>query len=249
MQPHWVNSGTSSGGFDWLGGETVNTLPNSPTLVEAPIGEPNFKSIWWLEEALTAAKRVMRVKLPGGAASGFMIAADIMITNHHVFENADDAARAILQFNYRLTASGSPVHVDEWECDPDSLFEANPSLDYSICRVRHKDGIKAGDEWGYFDLRHGVNSVVNQRVNIIQHPRGRFKEIAFRDNQIKRIDETIVQYLTDTDYGSSGSPVLDWFNVVALHSQRVADPNQPTKYYRNQGFNINAILDDTSSIP
>lgn len=246
MKAHWINSGSSRQGFDWKGGATVNAATGN--LVEAVIGDPNFKSIWWLELALEASKRVVRVRLAAGSASGFMIAPDIVMTNNHVFENETDARNATLQFNYRLTADGDPAPRDDWECDPDDLFKTNPDLDYSVCRVKQKDGKNAGDIWGFFDLRHGVEAAVNQRINIIQHPQGRFKEIAFRDNQVKLVDDTIVQYVTDTDYGTSGSPVLDdWFNVVALHNQRVRDPNNPSQFYRNQGFNITAVLADAGN--
>lgn len=243
MKPHWIFSGTSPGGFQWTGGATVRADTRMP--VEAVIGEPNFKSIWWLELALEAAHSVARVKLPAGSATGFLIAPDLFMTNNHVFENAEDARTARLQFNYRLLASGDLAPRDEWECDPDGLFHTNPDLDYSLVRVKRKDGKAAGDVWGVLDLRHGVTVQPNQRVNIIQHPQGRFQEIAFRDNQVKDVQDRYIQYLTDTDYGTSGSPVFDdWFNVVALHNQRAPDPNDPHRWYRNQGFRVEAILAD-----
>lgn len=246
MKAHWVNNGISAAGFDWQGGHTVD--PRTGTLVEAVIGDENFKAIWWLELALEAARHVMRIKLSAGSASGFLVAPDIVMTNNHVFEDETDAANAQLQFNYRLTADGNAAQQDDWQCDPGDLFKTSPDLDYSICRVKPRNGSRAGDAWGHFDLRHGAAVNPNQRVNIIQHPRGRFQEIAFRDNQIKHVSSTIVQYVTDTDYGTSGSPVLDdWFNVIALHNQRIPDPNRPGQYYRNQGFNIQAILNDAGS--
>ena len=247
MKSHWIISGTSPEGFVWHGGETVH--PNTGTLVEAVIGEPNFKALWWLNEALEASKSVARVKLPGGGATGFLVGANVFMTNNHVFENEADAANAVLQFNYQLRADGSPAGRDEWVCDPEDMFKTNPSLDYSIVRVKKKDGRNVGDVWGYLNLRHNTSVAPNQRVNIIQHPQGRFKEIAFRDNQVKVVGDQYIQYLTDTDYGTSGSPVFDdWFNVVALHSKRVRDPNSPHRYYRNQGYRIDAILSDTGDL-
>lgn len=77
---------------------------------------------------------------------------------------------------------------------------------------------------------------------------GLTKEIVFRDNQMKHVDDLKVQYLTDTDYGTSGSPVLnDRFSGIALHNQRVSDPADPHRCCRNQGFRIKAILADTGS--
>ena len=247
MKSHWIMSGASPEGFTWDGGETVHR--DTGTLVEAVIGEPNFKRLWWLREALRVSRSVARVKFPSGSATGFLVGADVFMTNHHVFENEHDAANAVLQFNYELNADGSPAGRDEWRCDPNNMFRTNPSLDYSIVHVKKKNGKDAGDVWGSLNLRHGSSVMRNQRVNIIQHPRGRFKEIAFRDNQVKVVSDEYIHYLTDTDKGTSGSPVFDdWFNVVALHNQRVRDPNNPHRWYRNQGYRIDAILSDAGNL-
>lgn len=247
MKVQWVMNGSQPGGFQWKGGKTVESEVGFR--LEAVIEDPNFKEIWWLESALKASNSVARVKLPNGSATGFLIGPDLFMTNNHVLEDENDARNAVLQFNYRLLADERPAERDEWRCDPDNMFRTNRNLDYSIVRLVKKDGESAGDRWGYFNLRHGVDIFENQRVNIIQHPQGRFKEIVFRDNQVKLAEDTFIQYLTDTDYGTSGSPVFDdHFNVVALHSQRVRDPYNPTRWYRNQGFRVEAILADAEDL-
>ncbi len=246
MRSNWIKLGSSQAGFEWGGDEIATT--SGRRLTEAPLGEHNFKEIWWLEAGVIAARSVMRVKFAAGSATGFLISPDIVMTNNHVFEDSTDARHATLQFNYRQNSDGNSFERDDWECDPDSLFKTNPDLDYSICKVKPKDGKNAGDTWGHFDLRHGTRVMEGQRVNIIQHPQGRHQEIAFRDNQVKLVNDQILQYLTDTDYGTSGSPVMDdWFNVVALHNQRVEDPINPGRYHRNQGFNITAILENAGN--
>lgn len=245
MKSHWIINNGPPGGFHWVAGPDVGD--SSSIALEAVIDDPNFKAIWWLQRAIDAAKSVARVKLANGSATGFLVGPDILMTNNHVLESVRDAEKATLQFNYQMNADGSLGQVDEWKCDPDDLFKTNPTLDYTIVRVKRKEDASAGDSWGYFDLRHGATVVVGQRVNIIQHPQGRFKEIAFRDNKVMFAsgDQPFIQYLTDTDYGTSGSPVFDdWFNVVALHNQRVPDPRDPRRWYRNQGFRIESILAD-----
>lgn len=159
--------------------------------------------------------------MANGSATGFIISDDILMTNNYVFEKERDAKLATLQFDYRMLSDGTTPDFDEWQCDPDDMFITNASLDYSIVRVKKKDGKKVGQVRGKYNLRHGVSVKNNHRVNIIQHPEGRFQQIAFRDNQVKFVSEKYIQYVTDTDYGSSGSPVLDdHFNVVALHNQK-----------------------------
>jgi Trypsin-like peptidase domain len=57
-----------------------------------------------------------------------------------------------------------------------------------------------------------------ESVVIIQHPRGREKEIVLFNNRIRKISKSLLYYDADTDCGSSGSPVFntDW-QLVALH--------------------------------
>ena len=248
MKTHWLMSGVSGDGFTWMEETTEQTRRGMG--FEAVLGPPNFKEIWWLECALQAARSVARVKMANGAATGFLIGPDLFLTNNHVFETEGDAAAAVLQFNYRLLAGGDVAPRDEWRCDPESLFKTNPELDYTVVRIKQKGGKRPGDLWGFYDVNHGTTVRTSQRVNIIQHPQGRFQEIAFRDNQVKAVGEIFIQYLTDTDYGTSGSPVFDdWFNVVALHNQRVPDPNNPQRWYRNQGYRIEAIIEDMGILP
>lgn len=55
-------------------------------------------------------------------------------------------------------------------------------------------------------------------VNVIQHPDGQPKRVAFRNNLVSAVDDTTVRYFTDTNNGSSGAPVFDdTWRVVALH--------------------------------
>lgn len=248
MKTHWIINNGPPGGFRWEADSDSDQ--SSSRALEAIIDDPNFKAIWWLQEATKAAKSVVRVKLTNGSATGFLVSSDILMTNNHVFETKRDARLATLQFNYQLNADGTAAPVDEWKCDPDDLFKTNPRLDYTIVRVKRRNGSTPGDSWSYHDLRHGVTVVVGQRVNIIQHPQGRFEEIAFRDNKVMAANKSksFIQYVTDTDYGTSGAPVFDdWFNVVALHNQRVRDPDDPRRWYRNQGFRIEAILADVGN--
>ncbi len=244
MRYDWIESGTSPKGFIW----NVQQMPvrsHNRRRVQAVIGEANFTHIYWLERALKAARHVARIRLPGGNATGFLISHTILLTNHHVLETSDEARRAVIQFNHRLLSNGVPAPVSEYRCDPDSFFHTNANLDYTMVRLKSRVGHNPGQEWGYFHIHPYPKILPGQRVNIIQYPGGGFQHIAFRDNFIRGIEKEIVQYVTDTDYGTSGAPVLDdTFDVVALHNQRVRDPNHLGQWYRNQGYRINAIIKD-----
>jgi len=241
MENFWIYSNMSIREFEWKGGATIDPNTNSP--YEEIIGDPNFKQIWWLKMAIEAADKVARIAKPLSSATGFLISNDLLLTNHHVFRDEESAAKSIIQFNYQVDMYQTPHSLDIWECDPSTFFITDKDLDYTVVKLKpNKEGVKAGEKWGYFDISQTPEININERVNIIQHPKGRYKEIAFRDNQVRALDCDFIQYLTDTDYGSSGSPVLnDEFIPIALHSQRVADPNSPGTWYRNQGFLISRI--------
>ena len=58
-------------------------------------------------------------------------------------------------------------------------------------------------------------------VSIIQHPKGDPKQVALRKNEVIKLpddEDRFLHYQTDTNPGSSGSPVFnDSWEVVALH--------------------------------
>ena len=67
------------------------------------------------------------------------------------------------------------------------------------------------------------------------------------DNQVKYMDETVVQYITDTLPGASGSPVFnDNWQVAALHHSggNIPEPSTNSIHFRNEGIRIGAIIGD-----
>jgi hypothetical protein len=205
--------------------------------------------IAFLEAGLQRAKAIARLDLGGrGSGSGFLIRADVLLTNHHVLEDRAQARAAKAQFNYQRTLDGLAASPDEYELDPDSLFCTSVQDDWTAVRVRPKDSEPAGSRWSTLELDE-QDPKVDDFTIIIQHPSGGPKQIALYHNVITYVDpaKRVLQYLTDTEPGSSGSPVFDTrWNVIALHHSGgwLREPGTGPKqtFYRNEGIHINAVL-------
>jgi endonuclease G len=93
-------------------------------------------------------------------------------------------------------------------------------------------------------------------VNIIQHPAGRPQEIAVRNNKVIADDsaDCYLSYETDSERGSSGSPVLnDEWELVALHSRSEFrsraghGSSAQAEWVANKGIRIAAIVEDLAA--
>jgi hypothetical protein len=205
--------------------------------------------ISFLEIGLQRARAVARIDLgERGSGSGFLIGPDLLLTNHHVLEDKAQARQAKAQFNYQRTSGDLHAQYDEYTLDPDGLFKTSADDDWTAVRVRPNNGAPPGTQWGFLSLSEQAPEVEAFTI-IVQHPGGGPKQIALYHNVIVFIDaaKRIVQYLTDTEPGSSGSPVFDThWNVIALHHsggwlrEPGNDPKQ--KFYRNEGIHIHTVL-------
>jgi transcriptional regulator with XRE-family HTH domain len=73
----------------------------------------------------------------------------------------------------------------------------------------------------------GEPGLPGEPVTIIQHPKGRYKQIVLFSNRLQRINNDFLYYEADSDYGSSGSPVFNQgWQLVALNRAAVAVDNE-----------------------
>lgn len=179
----------------------------------------NLYTINWLEKALQAAKAVCRVELSNGeSGTGFLTLGGYLFTNHHVLSSAEVAASATVQFNYEVGPGGTVRPMSTYKLDPATFVTSPvPELDFTRIKVI-ENGEKPLSEWGYLDIDPDTQPQSREPVTIIQHPKGGDKRIALRANEVVGQQNQYLYYTTDTEPGSSGSPVFnrDW-KVVALH--------------------------------
>lgn len=199
----------------------------------------------FLEIGLTRARAVGKVEneLRRSNGSGFMIEGGWLITNHHVVATPEEAVSARLVLNYQLTVDNNPMPPRYYQLDPNnSGFHTSEKNDWTAIRI------KGPLDDGESTIRLAPVSVaIKDRVNVIQHPGGSYKKIAWNASPVVAIGKGRIQYTTDTDEGSSGSPVFDrHWNVVAVHHAggNLKLIGSTRDYYCNQGIDINVVIDE-----
>lgn len=222
---------------DWHGSRAGSVLEKLMGARSTLVG------VSYLETGLRRARAVVRVVDPRGASgTGFVIAGDVVITNHHVLRDEVAAGAAMIQFNYEQTADGLSTPFEHYRLAPTKLFKTSEADDWTAVRI---DGAPSA-KWGFLELK-AAPIKVGDHVNIIQHPGGGPKQLSFLANVVVAVGAGRVQYLTDTLPGSSGSPVFDTsWNLVALHHSGgwLHEPNAPEKgtFYRNEGILLDRVV-------
>jgi endonuclease G len=209
---------------------------------EAMIGLDDFQNPWFLRKGSERSRAVCLVSDKG---TGWLIAKNLVMTNWHVLRRPDWAIGKFVFFNYEKNEDGSDRQQIKFALDPEKFFYSNETLDFAVVAVTDNPG----DEFGIINIQTPGDIETDIRVNIIQHPNAGPKKIAIRDNGLKYFDDQILQYWTDTDHGSSGSPLFnDKWEIIGLHFRydSAQNPNQSPIIY-NEGHNIKAILSDLLS--
>jgi V8-like Glu-specific endopeptidase len=226
----------------WHGKETGDGV------AEKIIGENTLRDIYLLETLLDLAAGVVRIH-GRATGTGFLVAKDLIMTNHHVIDSPAAAEACAFQFNYQLDRTGKASPIQTARAVRGGLFCTSPmakqnamadELDYTIVQLA--------------DVPNGARPLTvrpaairpDSRLMIIQHPGGDYKKISMQNNFVEYVDDLVVQYTTSTEPGSSGSPVLnDDCHVVAIHHSGgdLTEPRTKRRYLRNEGVRMAAVLD------
>ncbi|HEX8865356.1 MAG TPA: serine protease, partial [Lentzea sp.] len=200
--------------------------------------------IAFLQHGLDRARAVCRLVVECGRQSwhgtGFRVGERTLLTNHHVLYDGTAPATAVYaQFGYELGTDGNLRTPLEVRCNTGTIA-GEIQDDFAI--VKTAEPLPA--DLPVLSLRDGPRPKPYDRVSIIQHPKGLPKKIAMHHNLVLHSADDVLQYWTDTDYGSSGSPVFDeeW-RVVALHHQWVEVNDGSGVAFRNQGRTISRVVE------
>jgi hypothetical protein len=238
----------------------VTTLPD---LKEALVHQDDTLPAAFMKAGIEVGPSVMKLRVPrfengqprlSGTdrtyylGTGWLITDSLLMTNHHVVNARDDGEPSASEADLRLQSANTLLICD---FDNSSLPEkppiialqlevANPALDYALLRVPP-----------FTDRAHLRRATTaaqkGEAVNIVQHPGGRAKRYGIRNNLVSATTEIDIRYFTDTEAGSSGSPVFnDNWEVVGLHRGAkfvtgVQFQGKPTAWV-NQGTPLAAIL-------
>ncbi len=175
-----------------------------------------------------------------GFGTGFLISPNILITNNHVLPLSDFAIRSYAEFNYEKGVDDLPMTSRFFKFEPTKLFYTNVDLDYTIVFVSENatDGEAKLSEFGFLRLNPQLGKTKEGNcVSIIQHPDGKMKKVALRENKITNLSlSKVIRYSTDTKSGSSGSPVFnDRWEVVGLHHSGVPRYNEAGEVLNTAG--------------
>jgi endonuclease G len=199
------------------------------TALERIFTDPDFLHSRWLVDGAKRCDAVARIVTPVEMGTGFLVSPWLLVTNNHVLPDPDTAADTEVTFRFEEDARGRTTRAVKVRLDPGRCFLTSPvdELDYTAVAVDAVKGKPPGTIFGSIPMVGATGKILSGHpVNIVQHPGGRSREIAVRNNLLVGVDDArYLTYLTDTEPGSSGSPVLnDAWELVALHSR--AEPGR-----------------------
>lgn len=263
---------------DYYGGEHVVPLEGEPDLerllFHVPLGSVEQR---FFISAVEAGHSVARLQVPAiyrgtpdvshySFGTGWLIAPDLLITNYHVVEARDQHEESVAYTDICAQVQGTLVWFDYWKEQSPPLKEHqgaelvaySQELDYALLRLKNDPQLASRRPLVIIATRPTLRQ--GDHLNIVQHPQGGPLRYAIRNNyyvQNDQVKDHLLHYLTDTEAGSSGSPVLnDAWHVLALH--HAARPTSPRKYnmemqglgrrkvvnYYNEGIALYKIMED-----
>lgn len=218
-------------------------------ILERIVLTDDLLGVGYLEGGVTASAAVGRVNIRNaqgrlvGYGTGSLVSPDLLLTNHHVLPDAGTAGFSVIEFDYQDGVDGLPRPVRAFPLDPDRFFAADRALDFALVAVK-----ATAEDLRPFGFNRLIGSegkaIVGDFVTIVQHPGGGKKQVALRENRVVDVLDEFLHYETDTEPGSSGSPVFnDQWEIVALHHASVpATGHAEYGGFLNEGIRVSKLL-------
>jgi V8-like Glu-specific endopeptidase len=193
-------------------------------------------------QALAPAVCKLEVNCAKGIAfgTGFRIGPDLLLSNWHVLSPLGEAATAVTAtFGYEDDGQGGGLAGTAIGCDVASI-KSDKADDWGVVRVNEPLAAAIPT----LSLEQTAVAKVDDGAFIIQHPGGHRKRVAFARNRVTHVSDRVVQYLTDTQVGSSGSPVLDEHGrLISLHHAggRPQEVAGQVPLRKNEGIRIDRV--------
>ena len=144
----------------------------------------------------------------------------VLITNNHVLPLEDTANTAVIHFDYLTDfRTGRKSTKKRMRLAPEKLFFTSPvlrhgGLDFTAVALEEE----AEEEYGFLEYDDASDAKSATRVYVPQHPRGRTKTYVFNNNFKVNQSDDYLTYTSDTEGGSSGSPLFDEkLRLIGLH--------------------------------
>lgn len=150
-----------------------------------------------------------------------------MLTNNHCFTDSNTARDTEVWFNYACKSCQSEKVGKVVKVRGDKVLDTDKTYDYTLFTVSEFSKVT---KFGYLTLADRQANA-REKLYIPQHPSGEPTQISMdsdSDQGACRVDQPVydgyavgsdVSYFCDTEFGSSGSPVLSrsTHEVIALH--------------------------------
>lgn len=171
--------------------------------------------------------------------TAFRIGADLLLTNHHVlFDDVGPATAVEAWFGFELSFGGAARDYTVVACKPETIV-GKADHDWAVVRT----ATSMPESARVIPLNGATAPEPLDRVYIIQHPQGREKKIGMIHNVVVAVTEDVIQYRTDTEAGSSGSPVFnEQWQLVGLHHRWGSTVRDGRTEYYNQGRRIDRVV-------
>lgn len=198
----------------------------------------------YLHRAIHVAKTVCRIvqgplDQPTPIGTGFLVGPGLIMTNNHVLQDILSAKNHTAQFDFEYLSNGQFRTSSFFQINPEKFFITDDNLDYSVVALDEfsLNGQSKISDYHWNQLSNTAGKFLQgEYVNIIQHPNGKPKKIAIRENKVIQINENTIYYTTDTMKGSSGSLVAnDQWEIVGLHNAGIPDRDENGQWRLLQG--------------